>query len=94
MAKKLMTAMKKTNLDKKNHSIIGRRSGVHEAHSIPNRLWFMVGKRLLEREPDSVPAPHTSRSKFPFSYNFLAHDEAEVLVARRQGNIPEIAQEN
>lgn len=39
-----------------------------------------------EKEPDSVPAPHTSRSKNPFFYNFpAAHDEAEILVARRQG---------
>ena len=46
-----------------------------------------------EREFDLVPAPHTSRSKIPFSFNFPIHDEAEVLVARRQGNNQEIARE-
>ncbi|KAJ5171907.1 hypothetical protein N7492_004500 [Penicillium capsulatum] len=36
-------------------------------------------------EPDSVPAPHTSRSKIPFLRNTTGYDEAEILLARRQG---------
>ena len=38
-------------------------------------------------EPDLVPAPHTSRSKIPFLRNITGHDEAEILVARRQGTV-------